>query len=99
MLTARDVCIPLCLGLNILMGHRDILAEMSNLPPSDISKYQETISYPSGVFEKFPDPTDEDSPEHEKTMWTYSSMIHLRVILNEAHNTLYGNHCKRSTFW
>ena len=69
----------------------DILAEMSTLPPSDISKHQEDIAYPSGVYEQLPDSANFDSNnEHEKTMWTYSSQIHLRVILNEAHNTLYG---------
>jgi hypothetical protein len=65
---------------------------MSTLPPSEISKYQEDISYPSGVFEKFPEViTFNESSDHDKTMWIYSSQIHLRVILNEAHNTLYSS--------
>ena len=31
-----------------------------------------------------------ESSDHDKTMWIYSSQIHLRVILNEAHNSLYS---------
>ncbi|KAF2268499.1 hypothetical protein CC78DRAFT_372218 [Lojkania enalia] len=80
-----------CVYWTCLQLETDILAEMSTLPPSEISKFQEEISYPSGVFEKFPESIQfDDTNEHEKTMWTYSSQIHLRVILNEAHNTLYG---------
>jgi hypothetical protein len=72
----------------------DILAEMSTLPPSEISKHQEEISYPSGVFEKFPEVMPyNDSSDQDKTMWIYSSQIHLRVILNEAHNSLYASKC------
>ena len=74
---------------------------MSTLPPTEISKYQDRISYPSGVFEKFPTNPDamtyNENSEHDKTMWIYSSHIHLRVILNEAHNTLYGASTYTST--
>ncbi|KAF2115552.1 hypothetical protein BDV96DRAFT_646544 [Lophiotrema nucula] len=80
-----------CVYWTCLQLETDILAEMSTLPPTDISKHQEDIAYPSGVYESLPDSANFDSNnEHEKTMWTYSSQIHLRVILNEAHNTLYG---------
>ncbi|KAF2730089.1 hypothetical protein EJ04DRAFT_445911 [Polyplosphaeria fusca] len=89
-----------CVYWTCLQLETDILAEMSTLPPSDISKYQEEVSYPSGVFEKMPESLnfdDDNNSEHEKTMWTYSSQIHLRVILNEAHNTLYGGNSKKNT--
>ena len=80
-----------CVYWTCLQLETDILAELSSLPPSDISKYQATVSYPSGVFEKFPDGVAYDETSaHERTMWIYSSQIHLRVILNEAHNTLYS---------
>lgn len=80
-----------CVYWTCLQLETDILAELSTLPPSEISKHQEDISYPSGVFEKFPDQMAyNETSNHDKTMWIYSSQIHLRVILNEAHNTLYG---------
>jgi hypothetical protein len=80
-----------CVYWTCLQLETDILAELSSLPPSEISKYQATVSYPSGVFEKFPeDFSYDESSTHDRTMWIYSSQIHLRVILNEAHNTLYG---------
>lgn len=69
---------------------------MSTLPPSRISEYQDKIQYPEGVFEKFPDPStpaDADTPAHsdKDTMYLYSSQIMLRVVLNEAHNSLYNS--------
>lgn len=80
----------------------DILAEMSTLPPSGISAYQGEIMYPNGVSETFP--SEEGSgflddrqdnarrgEEDDKSMMIYSSQIWLRVILNEAHNALYGS--------
>jgi len=65
---------------------------MSNLTPSPISEYQDMISYPSGVFETFTEGVDLDENQEETTMTMliYSSQIHLRVILNRAHNTIYG---------
>ncbi|KAF2478121.1 uncharacterized protein BDR25DRAFT_8237 [Lindgomyces ingoldianus] len=85
-----------CVYWTCLQLESDILAELSNLPPSDISKYSGKISYPSGVYEKFPETISySDSSEHERVMWIYSSQIHLRVILNEAHNGLYGADGKR----
>jgi hypothetical protein len=80
-----------CVYWTCLQLETDIIAELSSLPPSEISKYQARVSYPSGVFEKFPeDFSYDESSTHDRTMWIYSSQIHLRVILNEAHNTLYG---------
>ena len=48
--------------------------------------------YPEGVYEKFPaDETEVPvAPEGDTSMLIYSSQIWLRVILNEAHNALYG---------
>jgi hypothetical protein len=36
-----------------------------------------------------------ETSEHENNLYLYSSQIHLRVILNDAHNSLYG---KRPSF-
>jgi hypothetical protein len=69
----------------------DILAEMSTLPPSEISKYQDEIAYPTGVFEKLPERETFEMTDDDADMWVYSSQIHLRVILNGAHNTLYNS--------
>ena len=80
----------------------DILAEMSTLPPSRISDFQSEIAYPDGVYESVPIGSAPDSgtifeekmfadPQtQEGSMLMYSSQIWLRVILNEAHNMLYG---------
>jgi len=63
---------------------------MSTLPPTDVSKYQDEILYPSGVYENFPEGLPSTEDNSDLTLWIYSSLIHLRVILNGAHNTLYG---------
>lgn len=66
---------------------------MSTLPPTEVSKYQDVITYPTGVYETFPEglPASKDSNDEDvMTLFIYSSLIHLRVILNGAHNTLYG---------
>ncbi|ORY11806.1 hypothetical protein BCR34DRAFT_483538 [Clohesyomyces aquaticus] len=85
-----------CVYWTCLQLESDILAELSTLPPSEISKYANEIAYPSGVYEKFPETvTYGDGSEHDRVMWIYSSQIHLRVILNEAHNMLYGAEGKR----
>jgi hypothetical protein len=76
----------------------DILAEMSILPPSRISEFQSEIAYPQGVYDSVPveSRTEEDwkkfaDPQRQESqMLMYSSQIWLRVILNEAHNMLYG---------
>ncbi|KAF2687795.1 hypothetical protein K458DRAFT_170339 [Lentithecium fluviatile CBS 122367] len=79
-----------CVYWTCLQLETDILAEMSTLPPTEVSKYQDDILYPSGVYEKFPDDLhiQDDSDDH--ILFIYSSLIHLRVVLNGAHNTLYG---------
>jgi hypothetical protein len=56
-----------------------------------MSKFQDEISYPTGVFEKLPGKGPIDLTDNSTDMWIYSSQIHLRVILNRAHNTLYNN--------
>ncbi|PVH90746.1 hypothetical protein DM02DRAFT_547200 [Periconia macrospinosa] len=70
----------------------DILAEMSTLPPTSITKYQGDIVYPEGVYEHAPDPPHqpEVGPEDEPPKYIYSSLISLRILLNGAHNSLYS---------
>jgi hypothetical protein len=69
---------------------------MSNFPTSDITQHQSQINYPRGVYEHLVDDQgagEERSSEqrHENdVMMVYSAQIWLRVILNEAHNALYG---------
>ncbi|KAJ4375239.1 hypothetical protein N0V83_002325 [Neocucurbitaria cava] len=79
--------------ITMVLVKADILAEMSTLPPSNISAHQSDIMYPEGVYEKFPaDETEVPEPPEggDTSMLIYSSQIWLRVILNEAHNALYG---------
>jgi hypothetical protein len=84
----------------ILTISRDILAEMSTLPASSLTEHQNDIMYPAGVFEKLPiEENDKAMMEYMKPrkasdddsiMKFYSSHIWMRVILNGAHNALYG---------
>ncbi|KAF2272121.1 uncharacterized protein EI97DRAFT_234236 [Westerdykella ornata] len=78
----------------------DILAEMSTLPPSHIAQYQDIIDYPKGVgqirIQDLQMPY-EQWPEDQKIMVLYSSQIHLRVLLNHAHKTLYQKNKLRYT--
>jgi hypothetical protein len=60
--------------------------------------------YPAGVCESFPIdgmglvvPQPRKKPEDDTEMMIYSSQIYLRVILNEAHNSLYGCKCSPKT--
>jgi len=92
----------MCVYWTCLQLESDILAEMSTLPPSGISEHQSDIMYPAGVSDRFPTEDGagyEDQPQEEGqeinasdayAMMIYSSQIWLRVILNEAHNALYG---------
>lgn len=91
----------MCVYWTCLQLESDILAEMSTLPTSGISRHQSDIMYPEGVYENVPVENgdsrdgrqDEDRREGGRTddpMLMYSSQIWLRVILNEAHNALYG---------
>lgn len=60
--------------------------------------YQNEIMYPAGVYEHFPiegkemvdDQHRKRNSSEDVEMMIYSSQIWLRVILNEAHNALYG---------
>jgi hypothetical protein len=67
---------------------------MNTLPPSNISAYQSDIMYPEGVYEyeRFGEEIEDERGGHpgDISMLIYSSQIWLRVILNEAHNALYG---------
>ncbi|KAF2195515.1 hypothetical protein K469DRAFT_681823 [Zopfia rhizophila CBS 207.26] len=86
-----------CVYWTCLQLESDILAEISTLPPSGISRYQDDIAYPTGVFEHLPDAKGyDDNSEHDRIMYYYSTQIHLRVILNEAHNGLYRSADRRN---
>ncbi|KAH8699411.1 hypothetical protein GQ44DRAFT_632756 [Phaeosphaeriaceae sp. PMI808] len=81
----------------------DIVAELSTLPTSSVTMYQDHIMYPAGVYEHFPVDGKEmteglldQKSDEDKNMMIYSSQIYLRVILNEAHNALYGASGKQS---
>lgn len=71
---------------------------MSNLPPSGISAYQSDIMYPEGVNGTWTQETSNSaqpetmtsSPRNDLVMKLYYTQIYLRVILNEAHDALYG---------
>lgn len=75
--------------------YSDIIAEISELQPSAITDYQNDIMYPSGVFESFEGTALPQEPSSQN-MFIYSGQIHLRIILNDAHNSLYGK-CARSS--
>ncbi|EOA85329.1 uncharacterized protein SETTUDRAFT_137903 [Exserohilum turcica Et28A] len=88
----------MCVYWTALQLESDILAEMSTLPPSGISAHQSDIMYPEGVNETW---LQEDSssaqqedvtagPRNDLMMKLYSTQTFLRVILNVAHNALYG---------
>jgi hypothetical protein len=72
---------------------------MSTLPPSGISAHQSDIMYPEGVNENWG--TDQENsyeqqedvrnrPRNDLMMKLYSTQTFLRVVLNVAHNALYG---------
>ncbi|KAF2203904.1 hypothetical protein GQ43DRAFT_229181 [Delitschia confertaspora ATCC 74209] len=77
-----------CVYWTCLQLESDILAEMSTLPPSGISKFQDDIAYPSGVSDEMPS-ADNLPDDITTSMLYYSAQIHLRVLLNNAHNSLY----------
>ena len=82
------ITIPLC-----SLNHSDIVAELAELQPSAITEHQTDISYPSGIYESFNEGTQLPEPMQSKqsnNMFIYSSQIHLRVLLNDAQNSLYG---------
>jgi hypothetical protein len=72
---------------------------MSTLPPSGISAHQSDIMYPEGVNENWgPDQENNfgqqeevlNRPRNDLMMKLYSTQTFLRVVLNVAHNALYG---------
>ncbi|KAF2632999.1 hypothetical protein BU25DRAFT_471143, partial [Macroventuria anomochaeta] len=90
----------MCVYWTCLQLESDILAEMSTLPPSRISDFQSEIAYPDGVSIESGTSVEEkmfaDPNPQEGSMLMYTSQIWLRVILNEAHNMLYGRNARRS---
>ncbi|KAI5364420.1 hypothetical protein J4E82_011467, partial [Alternaria postmessia] len=78
----------------------DLLAEMSTLPPSGISRYQSEIMYPEGVNEnRSQDEVSNPVRQNDGVsagfregliMKLYSSQSFLRVVLNAAHDALYS---------
>ncbi|KAF1942436.1 hypothetical protein EJ02DRAFT_168438 [Clathrospora elynae] len=91
----------MCAYWTALQLESDILAEMSALPPSGISAHQNVIMYPDGVnVDNWDTGESSDFSQQEVsryggqadlTMHYYSTQIWLRVVLNEAHNALYGH--------
>lgn len=74
---------------------------MSALPASSLTEHQSDIMYPDGVLDKFPlDENDKVMMEYikpkrasdhdDRIMKFYSGHISMRIILNGAHNALYG---------
>lgn len=96
----------LCAYWTCVQLESDILAEMSTLPASSLTEHQNDIMYPAGVFEKLPIEENDKAimeymkprkaPDDDSIMKFYSSHIWMRVILNGAHNALYGASGHRS---
>jgi hypothetical protein len=71
---------------------------MSSLPTSSITSHQSDIMWPEGVYEYFAlndkgtvvDTLPEPQTNKDIVMMVYTGQIWLRIILNEAHNALYG---------
>jgi hypothetical protein len=72
---------------------------MSTLPPSGISAHQDDIMHPEGVNENWVldqenniDKLEDvrNGPRDDLMMKLYSTQTYLRVVLNVAHNALYG---------
>jgi hypothetical protein len=64
---------------------------MNTLSPSGISEYQHEIMYPDRVFKMLRGRDDFEMTDNDADMWLYSSQIHLCIILNGAHDTLYNS--------
>ncbi|KAF2747078.1 hypothetical protein M011DRAFT_403309 [Sporormia fimetaria CBS 119925] len=82
-----------CVYWTCLQLESDIIAEMSNLTPTDISKYWDEIAYPEGVLDDDELRSGQEldhTSEHVKMMFLYSMQIYLRTLLNSAHNALYN---------
>ncbi|KNG46756.1 c6 zinc finger domain-containing protein [Stemphylium lycopersici] len=88
----------MCVYWTTLQLESDILAEMSTLPPSGISEYQNDFMYPEEVNGSWlqedssaAQPEDITSgPRKDLIMTLYSAQMFLRVALNDAQNALYG---------
>ncbi|KAF2022647.1 hypothetical protein EK21DRAFT_119535 [Setomelanomma holmii] len=102
-LTAKEryrLNLVLCAYWTCLQLESDILAELSTLPSSSVTAFQNEMMYPASVSDYFPvnglrneesfEMVHKQNPKEDKDMMIYSSQIWLRVILNEAHNALYG---------
>ncbi|EKG09014.1 hypothetical protein MPH_14010 [Macrophomina phaseolina MS6] len=72
----------------------DILAEMSHLRPSGISKDEERIGLPSQIYPELP----LDHPEEMNWLY-YLAHIQLRKILNRTHLALYSKEGRKKNFW
>ncbi|KAK7512913.1 hypothetical protein IWZ03DRAFT_41962 [Phyllosticta citriasiana] len=72
----------------------DILAEMSHLRPSGISKDEERIGLPTQQW--LPEPLELP----EEMVWLYYfTQIQLRKILNRTHLALYSKSGRKKNFW
>ncbi|KAK7633932.1 hypothetical protein IWX48DRAFT_687161, partial [Phyllosticta citricarpa] len=72
----------------------DILAEMSHLRPSGISKDEERIGLPTQQW--LPEPLELP----EEIVWLfYFTQIQLRKILNRTHLALYSKSGRKKNFW
>ncbi|KAK8236747.1 C6 zinc finger domain-containing protein [Phyllosticta capitalensis] len=77
-----------------LQHESDILAEMSHLRPSGISKDEGRIGLPSGTWSTTP----LDPPE--TMVWLfYFTQVQLRKILNRTHLALYSKGGRKKNFW
>ncbi|KAF9728474.1 hypothetical protein PMIN04_010457 [Paraphaeosphaeria minitans] len=87
----------LCAYWTCVQLESDILAELSTLPSSNVTQYQNDIMYPANVYDYLPMngkqtmtvAQTEHKLKEDSDMMIYSSQIWLRVILNEAQNALY----------
>lgn len=85
---------------------RDIVAELSTLPTSSVTAHQNHMMYPAGVYDNFPidgkelalPVPEQPKPEDKQDLMIYSSQIWMRIVLNEAHNALYGASKSASTW-
>ncbi|KAF2084119.1 hypothetical protein K490DRAFT_39241 [Saccharata proteae CBS 121410] len=72
----------------------DILAEMSHLRPTGISKDEDRMGMPNQCLGK-----QQLDPPEEIAWLFYSSQIMLRKILNRAHLALYSKESRKGSFW
>ncbi|KAI5807562.1 hypothetical protein DFH27DRAFT_546792 [Peziza echinospora] len=71
----------------------DVLAEL-DLPPSGLSRLEDTMTLPNGICTKTSDP---DVREDDPLMWLYYlAQIALRKLLNRVHTALYKQQIGRN---